>query len=1072
MKRKILFSILALMLFIQGIPVVLGYTFKGTIGEMEMAAAEPWSRTFYSNYSSRYYMVFDDYIDVEVGYKVLYAHSPYGYTFDSAHVLLNLTKGGMGDYVPSQKKMDFYLEPNGRYLNVIWFQGSGQSSEVYYAKFEINSSTGQLYLVTDVHQHVLEGDAPLPNLKYVIDEISVVTDSEGYVFFGAEMESGHYWVFECEFNNGTWNYEDFVNVFSMDSEWIDNGHANPPNNAQGGQLLPLTGDQIMLVWWWQNIGPNLEVFTSMRYDRSSGNWVDTVGRPFYESSEGGWAFGAWSVADNVEAGRHAFIKQEEEEPEGQISVWAQTFNISTYTWSSKFQVGFNEAGDEGSIVFSPFASIHENGAVNWYWYKAGNETYWMNRMFPNGTLEGIQVVEDAEFDLESNQFSVIPNMNGDDKPSGIMYMDNIGGALTEDWLYYNTEILYLESDFVLPATHLNTTLYDPNGIPIGQEGFEDWIFEGEVYTLETYAENATSFFLNTADSRHEIIFNWDNSTSEMWISVDPADQFTIGLIHSEYERTGNITRLLWRFVPDRSIVDSLENAWTYTIVNSDIGFSLTADLGITTNFYNLGGFTEYTFTGDGYRTQGGHPFEIYATNGTAGSSARAEQIYRKLQSVHFLIELDLSNEWDGPAGAFDIENAGQFDIGIDYRINATWVQGWFVRISIRSSNVGHHEAGNDHNWIEWNVDWYNYNATLGTWELRREGTVVTNHWGYDNENLDPDYHNRTTAQLWVDLWFDRTNSSTTVAGQVNAMYHGMKEHGSAWWFGYGTFSPMISEFGNSQYLDDLNIQGFNDSSSMDLDLIRVWVSVDKDVFVEDADDEPWGIRAIENYNRKEAEDRMQGIEQPAFEETLVLDMPMFQSLNPLVRAVDGISRSIWMGALGFIKILWGAMDTIFEWAGFGAGFFSVLSRFVIETIPNLIIVIMENLTVLAFSFADIIISIFDLLVVVVPTYVIALGWLTGSLIDYWRAFNDIFTGGIVDFSIIEDLALGTWISAGITMLPFYEIWTIIWSKNVSGKLKERFEFYSAIFGGLLSFLRGMVSFMSNMVQAIRSFLPI
>ena len=63
-------------------------------------------------------------------------------------------------------------------------------------------------------------------------------------------------------------------------------------------------------------------------------------------------------------------------------------------------------------------------------------------------------------------------------------------------------------------------------------------------------------------------------------------------------------------------------------------------------------------------------------------------------------------------------------------------------------------------------------------------------------------------------------------------------------------------------------------------------------------------------------------------------------------------------------------------------------------------------------------------------------------------------------------------SFGVTMLPFYEIWTIIWSKDVSGKLKERFEFYSALFGGLLNFLRGMVIFMAELVQAIRSFLPI
>jgi hypothetical protein len=504
--------------------------------------------------------------------------------------------------------------------------------------------------------------------------------------------------------------------------------------------------------------------------------------------------------------------------------------------------------------------------------------------------------------------------------------------------------------------------------------------------------------------------------------------------------------------------------------NSDYGPGIWGDPDITAHIYNLGGFTYYTFTGDGNRTAGGHPFEVYATNGTDNGFARAEQIYRKPQSIHFLVELDLSNEWDAGNGNFDMESAGQFDIGIDYWFNGTWIQGWFVRLTIRSANVGHHNAGNDHNWVEWNVDWYNYNHTLGAWHLRRQGTVITNHWGYDNENLDPDYHNRTTCQLWIDLWFDRTNASSTVAGQVNAMYHGMREHGSSWWFGYGDFMPMISDFGNSQYLDDLAVQGFN-VTSMDLDLMRIYVSVDK--FPDaDGDDEPWGIRAIENLNRKHADDRMQGIEQPAFEETLVLDMPMFQSNNPLIRAIDGISRSIWLGALGFIKILWGAMDSIFEWAGFGPGFFSLLTSYMME-IPALVIVIMDNLAVLMVSLVDIIESVAQVLVLILPAYVGSFGLLATAIIRYWTAFMDLMGGGLgLDFSILQDIAIQDWINFGLWMLPFWEIWNIIWAKDVTGRLKDRVEFYRMMGGGVLNFLKGMVSLMGNLVQAIRSFLPI
>jgi len=302
------------------------------------------------------------------------------------------------------------------------------------------------------------------------------------------------------------------------------------------------------------------------------------------------------------------------------------------------------------------------------------------------------------------------------------------------------------------------------------------------------------------------------------------------------------------------------------------------------------------------------------------------------------------------------------------------------------------------------------------------------------------------------------------------MYHGMREHGSAWWFGYGTFQPMISDYGNSMFLDDLYDYTGNVTGSMNYDLMRFYIEVGK-VADADGDDETWTIRAIENLNRKQADDRMQGVEIPAFEPTLVLDMPMFQSNNPLIRAVDGLSRSIWLGALGFIKILWGAMDSIFEWAGFGPGFFSLLTAYMME-IPDLVVAIMENLGVLMISLVDIIESVFGVLVLILPAYVGSFGLLATSIIRYWNFFMDLMGGGLVDFSILQDIAIQDWVNFGLWMLPFYEIWGIIWAKDVTGRLKDRIEFYSMMFNGLLNFIKGMVNLMGTLVQAIRSFLPI
>jgi hypothetical protein len=1061
-KKKIGLFFLIVSLVASSLVPALAWTFKGTTGEMDMAGYETHYRTFYSNHSNKYYMIFGHY-DVATGYSIQYSHSNFGYDFAPSHTLLNNS-----DYSPmsgwtSKNAFALYLETNGQYLHIARINAT---NKVWYWKLNINATTGQIYNMTNEAQLVLDG-AGWEGSWEARDELSIVVNADGYPYLGAECFSGgqnSYFVWESPTNDGTWATETFAWYNTMDSEWIDNGGGNPPNAQQGGNLVPGAGNDIIVLWWWSNAP--FYPHASMVYDASADDWIQNQYWT-YDGAEGDWAFRSWGIGYNVEANRTIMTKTHENNPDGVIGLEAQIMNYSNgYSVSATFQVGFDDVGDAGSVEYNPFVSINAAGAANFYWYITGNATVWARRMNPNGTMEANWfVTETAEFLLEDWQFSAIPGIN-DDKPSGIFWMDDIGTLQVSDMAYYDTELLFLGSNFSFPAEHLNTTLYHSDGA-IVEDG--DWIFEGEVYDLVSFVDNATSFYVNTSDSRHEILFRWDNETQEQWINVDPADQFTIGLAHSEFERTGNVTRLLWRFIPDRSIIDSVNNTWGYTIANSDMGFSLSADLGLETNIYNLGGKTYYAFTGDGGRVTGGHPFEIYATNGTEGSSARAEQIYRKLQSSHFLIEIDMDNEWDGGNGEFDIDpGVGWVDIGIDYRLNGTWELGHYVRLYVQDADVGHHNAGNDHNWVEWSVDWYNYDGIASLQNIASD-LIYSNHWGYENENLSPDYHNRTSSQLWVDLWFDRTNSSTTIAGQVNAMYHGMREHGSAWWFGYGVFQPMVSDYGNAQFLDDLYDEGRNVTDSMKFDLMRVFVEVGK-VADADGDDETWTIRSIENFNRKLADDRMQGIEQPAFEETLVLDMPMFQSNNPLIRAIDGVSVAIWKGALGFQKILWGALDSFFLWAGFGEGFFSRITAFVM-TLPDIFIAFMEFMPVLLIEMADIIESVFAAIVLMIPLYSISVGTLAGTLIDYWHILSQLLNGQLVPFDIIRDIQIGDWINFGITMLPTYEILMIIFDDDPGWRAERRARFYSSLFGGMINFLKGMASFMQSIVQTIMEIIP-
>jgi hypothetical protein len=280
---------------------------------------------------------------------------------------------------------------------------------------------------------------------------------------------------------------------------------------------------------------------------------------------------------------------------------------------------------------------------------------------------------------------------------------------------------------------------------------------------------------------------------------------------------------------------------------------------------------------------------------------------------------------------------------------------------------------------------------------------------------------------------------------------------------------MVSDYGNALMLDDLYDEGGNVTDSMKYDLMRVFVEVGK-VADADGDDETWLIRAVENQNRKLADDRMQGIEQPAFEETLVLDMPMFQSMNPLIRAIDGISIAIWKGALGFQKILWSAMDSFFLWAGFGEGFFSQITTFV-GMLPVMFTTLLQNMGVAMTYMVTMIDDTLTMVITMLPEFVLGLGWLTDSIIDYWTTLTQLFSGGLMPFDIIREMGMGTWIRFMIAMLPAYEIFGVLYADKPHMQLNNRIVFYSKLFNGAINFIKGFASFLQNAISTIMDILP-
>jgi len=257
----------------------------------------------------------------------------------------------------------------------------------------------------------------------------------------------------------------------------------------------------------------------------------------------------------------------------------------------------------------------------------------------------------------------------------------------------------------------------------------------------------------------------------------------------------------------------------------------------------------------------------------------------------------------------------------------------------------------------------------------------------------------------------------------------MYEQGVAWWFGYGKFRPMIGEYENAKFLDDLYDETGNITNCRKFDLMRVFIEVEK-IDIADGNDETWTVRAVENVNRQLAADRMQGVDEPTFVETKVLDMPQTGFLNPLIKAINGIKTAIWSGALGFVKVMWGAIDSFGVFIGLPSGFFSRITDFIIM-IPDIIIKLVENIDMVITYSVTLLDQIFSFVFVAIPRLFWLLAELTFTFVTFWTSISSMLTGGWTGVSNIwVEWNVGDWIQLFLyAIFPAWQVNRIFTSKT-------------------------------------------
>jgi hypothetical protein len=266
----------------------------------------------------------------------------------------------------------------------------------------------------------------------------------------------------------------------------------------------------------------------------------------------------------------------------------------------------------------------------------------------------------------------------------------------------------------------------------------------------------------------------------------------------------------------------------------------------------------------------------------------------------------------------------------------------------------------------------------------------------------------------------------------------------------------------------------------DIEIVRQWARIQKLTDVptgeagdEDCDTHTWILKDFREYHHKVADDKYIGVGEPPYEETKVIDMPHGGLVATIYRALESMGRIFWAGALAFQKIVWGAMDTFFEWAGFGANFWSRATYFLM-LLPNMIVEFVAQ----AGNFVDWIISIanymFNFIGVTITRVITFLGWIVNVWIRYARGIISLFTGGWTNVGDIwTQYSMEDWIVLFLTILyPYYQIKRWYDSDDPFQTMMEDIRTYISWFNGLISFFMRMTDYIMKMINIIIQALPI
>jgi outer membrane protein assembly factor BamB len=625
-----------------------------------------------------------------------------------------------------------------------------------------------------------------------------------------------------------------------------------------------------------------------------------------------------------------------------------------------------------------------------------------------------------------------------------------------------------------------------NGVYMNEtDNFNFWLFRADVYEMIASTSNTDYIEITIPDTMHTMKFIYDKDTNNGKVTVtgfsDPNQNMNvIGLATTSWVTGSGVNETLykWTFVPNNNIIDCYNQTISYQISND--WFDIYGSCLRKVSIYNLGGKVTYETIGDGHHIVGGDVFEIGATNGTSGSSIKASAIYRRLQQIHLLGEWYFAPDVINSEELDEIASGGELEYRFDYAIDGVWIEGWKCIITPVDSNVGNFGIGADASWVKFAVGWYNQGVLIKT------EYIISYDFAFDvASGTFPTA--RPTTTFWVDLWFNKMNSSSVVGGRVNSEYHGMYEQ-TGWWFS-SDFRPLFTNVTSSMFFTNLKDENGDNMSCFNINLVKVSTTLrklDRDV----TNGNLWKTMPYQILELKVAGDRMEGINTPVFVETRTLDIPSTGFFAPIVSTIGGIATAIFVSALGFMRVLIGSVDTFLAIFGVPSGTFSSLIGMVVGTLAtvmswftiavtqlqNMLMLfgaLITNMTTLVNYAVNVLLWTFTN-VFTMPLQVIAL------LLAVINGTSITFYGILLDFTSYASLMAGAKqilpLTIGIALLSYiiYGNMSLDGDEDMANAPKRVIGLFMGLkdtFDGIFWMYNRIRAIIINMISAIKAWIP-